>query len=152
MRPRKLLRFDVEARVSLVKDTVVEWGLEPIDTAERAADLLGQMIGAKPKEHFMVVALNARSMPLGVVTVSVGTLSASLVHPREVFGPAILLNAAAVVVGHNHPSGDCTPSSEDRDATRRLKQAGDLLGIPVLDHVIVGARGIFYSFKAQGLL
>ena len=84
-------------------------------------------------------------------TVSIGTLSASLVHPREVFSPAIAHAAAAIVAVHNHPSGYPTPSSEDRDVTRRLQRAGELLGIPLADHVVVSAAG-FFSFREHGLL
>jgi DNA repair protein RadC len=145
----KLHRFEVEARLSLVRDAVVAQHLCSLDAPIKAAKLLCSLIGRKPKEHFVVLALNARSIPLGVVTVSIGTLSASLVHPREVFGPAILLNAAAIIVSHNHPSGDVTPSAEDKDATRRLQRAGELLGIPVLDHIIVFSEE-FISMKDTG--
>ena len=150
--PRKLHRFDVEARLSLVKGACVTEDASSLDCPAKIASMLRGLIGAKPKEHFVLVALNARSRPIGIVTVSIGTLSASLVHPREVFGPAILLNAAAVVVSHNHPSGDVEPSAEDRDATRRLVRAGELLGITVLDHVIVGDTEKYASFKERGLL
>ena len=151
-RPRKLCHFDVEARLSLVKDAVIAEDASSLDCPAKIASMLRGLIGAKPKEHFVMVALNARSVPIGVVTVSIGTLSASLVHPREVFGPAILLNAAAVVVSHNHPSGDVEPSAEDREATRRLVRAGELLGIPVLDHVIVSEGEKYASFKERGIL
>lgn len=164
-RARKLYKFDIEACVSLVKERVVgERGI--IDGARGAAAILCPLIGGKPKEHFVVIALNARRESLGVVIVSVGTLSASLVHPREVFAPALLLNAAALIVAHNHPSGDPSPSAEDREVTRRLQRAGELMGVPVVDHVIVGSsvvesglndgprqgRPSFYSFRDHGLL
>ena len=80
------------------------------------------------------------------LTVSVGSLSAAIVHPREVFAPAIKERAAALIVLHNHPSGDPTPSAEDFEITRRLKEVGDLVGIRLLDHVIVGINK-FYSFQ-----
>jgi DNA repair protein RadC len=86
-----------------------------------------------------------------VETVSVGTLSSSLVHPREVFTPAISRGAAAVVAVHNHPSGDSSPSAEDREATRRLQRAGEVLGIPLADHVIV-SESSFFSFRESGIL
>ena len=149
--PRKIHRYDIEARISLVKEGAVVENAEALDSPAKAAALLRPLIGSKPKEHFVLVAVNALSVPVGVVTVSVGTLSASLVHPREVFAPAILLNAAGIVVAHNHPSGDTTPSAEDKDVTRRLVHAGELLGIPVLDHLIVSANG-HYSFKDAGML
>jgi DNA repair protein RadC len=85
------------------------------------------------------------------VVISQGTLTASLVHPREVFRPALREAAAAVVLVHNHPSGDPTPSREDREITTRLAEAGDLLGIPVLDHVVVAERG-YASLRESGAL
>lgn len=120
------------------------------DTPARIVPLL-KKYARKDREHFVAVYLTARSQVIAVEVVSVGTLSASLVHPREVFKGAILHNAAAVIVAHNHPSGDTTPSAEDKDATRRLSQAGTLLGIPLLDHLVIGARG-YSSFKEMGLL
>lgn len=103
------------------------------------------------REEFLVVPLDGKNRPLGFHVVSVGTLTASLVHPREVFKTAVLANAAAIVVLHNHPSGDPTPSAEDQAITRRLREAGELLGIGVLDHVVIG-DGRYVSFADQGLL
>jgi DNA repair protein RadC len=92
-------------------------------------------------ERFLVLLLDGRHRLLREVAISQGTLTASLVHPREVFGPALRESAAAVVLVHNHPSGDPTPSAEDREITTRLCEAGALVGIPVLDHVVVAERG-----------
>ncbi len=103
------------------------------------------------REHFVVLLLNARHELQCRETVSIGSLNASIVHPREVFLPAILHSAASVVLVHNHPSGDPEPSEEDLSITRRLVQVGDLVGIGVLDHVIVATRGIV-SFKARQLM
>lgn len=103
------------------------------------------------REHFLVVLLNARHEVDAVETVSVGSLNASIVHPREVFKPAVMQSAASVVFVHNHPSGDPEPSEEDLSITKRLVEAGDLLGIGVLDHVIVAARGVV-SFRSRQLL
>ena len=94
------------------------------------------------REHFVVLLLNARHELQCRETVSIGSLNASIVHPREVFLPAILHSAASVVLVHNHPSGDPEPSEEDLSITRRLVEVGDLVGIGVLDHVIVAARGV----------
>ena len=90
------------------------------------------------REVFVAAALNTMNRVLGVWQVSVGSLNASIVHPRELFRQAVMLAAASVVVGHNHPSGDPTPSGADIQLTRRLVKAGDVLGIEVLDHVVVG--------------
>ncbi len=116
-------------------------------------DVLGQvrdLVRAR-KEHFVVLLLNARHEVQARETVSVGSLNASIVHPREVFQPAIVHSAASVVLVHNHPSGDPEPSEEDLEITRRLMQVGELVGIAVLDHVIVASRGVV-SLRARELL
>jgi len=116
-------------------------------------DVLGHvrdLMGAR-REHFVVLLLNARHEVQAREVVSIGTLNASIVHPREVFRPAILAAAASVVLVHNHPSGDPEPSDEDLSITRRLVQVGDLVGIGVLDHVIVASRGLV-SFRSRQLL
>jgi DNA repair protein RadC len=100
-------------------------------------------------EHFLVVLLDGRHRVMRSETVSRGTLTASLVHPREVFRPAIREAAAAIALVHNHPSGDPTPSREDREITARLARAGELLGIPVVDHVVV-AEGGYHSLREDG--
>ena len=100
-------------------------------------------------ERFLLLLLDGRHRMLREVVISQGTLTASLVHPREVFRPALREAAAAVVLVHNHPSGDPTPSREDREITERLVEAGDLLGIPVVDHVVVAERG-WASLRDQG--
>jgi DNA repair protein RadC len=103
------------------------------------------------QERFCVLLLDGRHRVVGDEVVSVGTLTASLVHPREVFRPALKAGAAALILVHNHPSGDPTPSPEDRSVTRRLAEVGELLGIPILDHVIVAERG-FSSLRDEGPL
>jgi DNA repair protein RadC len=103
------------------------------------------------REHFVVLLLNARHELQCRETISIGSLNASIVHPREVFLPAILHSAASVVLVHNHPSGDPEPSEEDLSITRRLVEVGELVGIGVLDHVIVASRGTV-SFRTRELL
>lgn len=122
-----------------------------IDSARAVAGIIPANVREAKKEHFLILCLNARRQLIHLETVSIGTLSASLVHPRECFSPAIQHAAAAVVAVHNHPSGDPTPSAEDRDVTRRLQRAGELLGIPLADHVVVSASG-FFSFREHGIL
>src|SRR5215210_9369188 len=97
------------------------------------------------RERFVVVLLDTKNAVIGTHTVSVGTLSSSLVHPREVFKPAIQAGAAAVILAHNHPSGHVEPSREDREVTKRTVEAGQTLGIGVLDHPVIGEG--FFSFK-----
>jgi DNA repair protein RadC len=103
------------------------------------------------REHFVGFYLNSRNQVLRREIVSIGSLNASLVHPREVFVPAIALSAASLILAHNHPSGDPTPSEEDLAITRRIQESGRLLGIELLDHVIV-ARDSYTSFKERRLL
>lgn len=116
-------------------------------------DVLGQvrdLVRAR-KEHFVVILLNARHEFQSREVVSIGSLNASIVHPREVFLPAILHTAASVVLVHNHPSGDPEPSEEDLSITRRLVEVGTLVGIEVLDHVIVASRGVV-SLRARQMM
>jgi DNA repair protein RadC len=103
------------------------------------------------QERFFVVFLDGRHRVLGEEMVSQGTLTASLVHPREVFRPALRASAAALILVHNHPSGDPTPSAEDRAVTERLAEAGEILGVRVLDHVVVAERG-YVSLREDGAL
>lgn len=112
--------------------------------------LLRGRIANLDREHFVVVLLNTKNEVIEAPTVSVGTLSSSLVHPREVFKPAIRASAASVVLAHNHPSGRVEPSREDREVTRRMVEAGGIIGIEVLDHVIVGEG--YFSMKEHGML
>ncbi|HBA53939.1 RadC family protein [Syntrophorhabdus aromaticivorans] len=104
----------------------------------------------KAKEHFKLVLLNTRNRVIGISTISIGTLNASLVHPREVFKEAVVRSAASVILVHNHPSNDLEPSEEDIRITRRMVEAGKIMGIEVLDHIII-TRYQFVSLKAQGL-
>ena len=102
------------------------------------------------QEHFLILQLNTKNRLLGMETITIGTLDASLVHPREVFKVAIRQSSASLILAHNHPSGDPRPSQEDLYLTRRLKESGELLGIPILDHVIIGDNK-YYSMKEEGL-
>jgi DNA repair protein RadC len=102
------------------------------------------------KEHFIVLHLDGKNRIACYDPVSVGSLNQSIVHPREVFANALRSSAAAILLLHNHPTGDTTPSREDLDITRRLQEAGEILGIKVLDHIIIGDS--YLSFSAQGLI
>jgi DNA repair protein RadC len=103
------------------------------------------------KEHFVALYLNAKNRVLKQETISIGSLFATIVHPREVFAPALSVNAAAVVLAHNHPSGDPEPSPEDKALTRRLAEAGKLMGVEVLDHLVIGKKG-YVSFREKNWL
>ena len=108
-------------------------------------------IRTKDKEHFVCLYLNARNQMIHKEIISIGSLSASIVHPREVFGPAISRFAASIILSHNHPSSDPSPSKDDLELTRRLKNAGEIMGIEVIDHIIV-AENDFTSIKEKGLM
>lgn len=103
------------------------------------------------KEHFIILMLNTKNFLLGVETVSIGSLNSSIVHPRELFKSAINKSAAAIILAHNHPSGDATPSREDIEVTKRIKSGGQLLGIDVIDHIIIGDNS-YYSFKEEKMI
>ena len=105
----------------------------------------------KAKEHFKLILLNPRNRIIGISTISIGTLNASLVHPREVFKDAITHSAASVVLAHNHPSGDPEPSEDDIKITKKLVESGKILGIEVIDHIIIGKNN-FCSYKERGLI
>ena len=125
--------------------------LPTISSPQDVVQLLQGRIGHEDREHFVAILLNTKNRVIGSPAISIGTLSSSLVHPREVFKPAIKAGAASVVLAHNHPSGSAHPSREDREVTRRLVETGEVVGIEVLDHVILGGSSS-YSLKEHGLL
>ena len=122
-----------------------------VKTPRDAAMFIMEDLRYLKKENFVCLFLNTKNHIIAQETLSVGTLNASLVHPREVFRSAIRFSSASIICAHNHPSGDPTPSSEDITITRRLVDAGNLLGIDVLDHIIIG-DGQYVSLKEQGHL
>jgi DNA repair protein RadC len=136
--------------VSLVRDGSIKTESRPqIRSATDAYALLKDWFLDKDRESFVIIMLNAKNKVIGINEVSIGSLTSSIVHPREVFKPAILSNAVGIILSHNHPSGDPTPSPEDKQITRKLRAAGELLSIKVLDHVIVGEER-FVSFVDDG--
>ena len=140
-------------RIALVREPGVKLAERPqIRVPAEAAPMLAQYIGESDREVFVIAMLTIRHRVLGLHTVSVGCLTSSLVHPREVLKPAILSGAAAFLAAHNHPSGDAEPSTEDIALTRRLAAAGQLLGIELLDHLILGEGGRFVSLRERGVL
>lgn len=123
-----------------------------ISTPEDVIALCAPQFQGLDREHFWTLALNTKNRLLRIIEVSVGSLSASIVHPRELFKDAIRVSAASIIVVHNHPSGDPTPSGADIQLTRRLIKAGDVLGIEVLDHVVIGEGGEHASMRDAGLM
>src|SRR5688572_28709718 len=146
-------RYRLKLATWIVVREAEEHSPRKINHPEDAARLALEFVRASDddKEHFWVVMLNQKHRYLMHTEVSVGNQSASLVHPREVFGGALREGAAVILCLHNHPSGEPHPSAEDRELTRRLQECGTLVGIEVLDHVIVGnGTGRWFSFKDVG--
>jgi len=139
-------------RLSLIKDHTIPYSTRSLILSPvQVYALIKEYLQDTDREHFVAIYLDSRSAVIGLNTVSVGTLTESLVHPREVFKGAMLANAASIIVAHNHPSGDHHASEADIAITAKLKDAGRLLGIPLEDHVIIGREG-FTSFRENGLL
>lgn len=121
-------------------------------TPAEVAIVLSRYLSGADREHFVVVLLSTSNQLIGINTAHVGTLNASVVNAREVFKPAILGNAASIIVAHNHPSGNLEPSHADLVVSKRLVEAGKLMEIPVLDSLIIGYDGRFTSLAERGLL
>jgi DNA repair protein RadC len=124
---------------------------KPVQTPEEAYKSMQSKLRGKKKEHFYILCLNTRGRVNDTRQVSIGNLDSSIVHPREVFKDAISTYASTVIFVHNHPSGDLEPSAEDISLTKRLVEAGELLGIPVIDHIIVSDKG-YTSLKSRNLI
>ncbi|MDF2505801.1 MULTISPECIES: DNA repair protein RadC [Clostridium] len=122
-----------------------------ISKPKDAAELLMQEMKSLNKEVLKVILLNTKNVVIRIVDVSIGSLNSSIVHPREVFHNAILAHSASIIICHNHPSGDPSPSTEDINVTHRLKECGKIIGIDLLDHIIIG-NGIYVSLKEKGIL
>lgn len=137
--PRSVAKL--EAAVELGRRTLAARAArqtETISTPEDVVRVVKPLLAGRDKEHFLACALSTKNKLLRIIEVSVGSLNASIVHPRELFKECVMASAASVVVAHCHPSGDPTPSGADIQLTRRLVKAGDVLGIEVLDHVVIG--------------
>jgi DNA repair protein RadC len=142
---RAALEIGRRVAVSVAGDRV------SIKSPEDASALVMEEMRHLDREHFLALLLNVKNQVIAKELISIGTLNTSSVHPRELFKPAIRRSAASIILVHNHPSGDPEPSREDYEVTERLVEAGQLLGIDVLDHIIIGDNK-FTSFKAKGLI
>jgi DNA repair protein RadC len=140
-------------RLLMVKDGSIPttWDRQ-VRRSKDVADLMAPLVANLDREAFWVLMLNGKNVVIGVNLVAVGALTAALVHPREVVKPLILGSAAAAMLLHNHPSGDPTPSAEDLALTKRLGAVGDLVGIRVLDHIVIGHDGAYCSLADDGVL
>ncbi len=136
-------------RVALVRETSQSSLINRINTPRNVFEIASSYLEGADREHFVVIMLDTKNQVIGINTVAIGVLSSCPIHPREVFKPAILANAAGIILLHNHPSGDPNPSQDDMLLTNRLKEAGEVLGIQVVDHVILGYAN-YASLKERG--
>lgn len=143
-------RVDIVS-LRLVKETTLLYKDRAIRSPEDGYNLFKQFLGELDREYFVVMCLDVKNQPTAINVCHIGSLNASIVHPREVMKTAILSNAASILVCHNHPSGQPEPSPEDIDVTKRLVEAGKILGIDVLDHLIIG-EDRFISLKEKGYM
>ncbi len=137
--------------VKLVKEGEMVVANKVIKSPSVVYEVLKQYLEGADREKFVLLTLNVKNHITSITTVSVGTLSEASVHPRELFKTAILLNSASIIICHNHPSGDSTPSQADINITARIKEGGKILGIELLDHVIIGDDN-YCSFKEKKLI
>jgi len=151
--PRKTIRLQVIKAVyerQVVREDAPEYLVETRFTSPQQVFEIFEELRYETKEHFICLHLNGKNRIICIDRVSVGNLNQSLVHPREVLKTAVMSSAAAIILVHNHPSGDPAPSREDIEVTHRLKEASDILGIKLLDHIIIGNS--YTSFTEEGRL
>ncbi len=139
--------IELGRRLALSRHTLSPAIRSPRDVS----DLLSEQLRYLQKEHFVCLFLNTKNVVIAQETLSIGSLNAAVVHPREVFRAAIKCSSASIICAHNHPSGDPTPSKEDVQLTQRLIEAGSIVGIDVLDHIVIG-DGQYVSLKERGLI
>ena len=137
--------------IKMVKESSFLYQTRTISSPYDAYEMIREQLEGLDREQFIVACLNTKNEPTNISVVAVGTLNKAIVHPREVFKTAILSNAASIMAFHNHPSGNTEPSQQDIKLTNRLYEAGELLGIKLLDHLIIG-DGTFTSLKEKGYL
>lgn len=147
-------RVDLDSRITLVKEKTVECPVNSIERACQASYMINSVTGLClfAEEHCFFVALNTKGKPLGVFFVAKGAVNQCYIGMREIFLRALLIGAVNIIFFHNHPMGDCTPSKADIELTDTLRKAGELLSIPLIDHIIVDRMQDYYSFKEHGML
>lgn len=142
-------------QVKLVKVGEIEFAASLDGTyAGNLVQLLFEYLDGADRENMVVIMLNTKYKVIGINTAHIGSLDSTIIHPREIFKPAILSNAAAIVIAHNHPSGDAIPSRQDVEVTEKIKDAGEMIGIELLDHIIIGNKDTmdFYSMRERGIV
>ena len=139
-------RVDIVS-LKVVKESSVLYETRKITNPYDAYKLVKSFLIDSGREKFIVAYLDTKNQPVNIQVVSIGSLNSAIVHPREVFKIAVLSNASNIICFHNHPSGNISPSGEDENITIRLKECGEILGIGLVDHIIVGDRDRYFSFK-----
>ena len=137
-------------RVRLVREREIPYAMEEIDGPEKVAAFTKKFLAGADREYLLVLSMDNIGKLAAIEVVSIGTVNTALAEPREIFKHAILANATGIVMVHNHTSGRCVPSDEDKETTKRIEKAGNILGIPLKDHIIVGDG--YFSFRTEGLL
>ena len=135
-------------KLKMVKEKTLPYGGARLNNAKKVAAVANLVLAGADREYLLVLSVNTKNQPIALEIVSIGSVDTAFAVPREVFKHAVLSNAAGILLVHNHPSGDCKPSKEDMHITERMERAGEILGIPVIDHVVLG-EGEFYSFKER---
>ena len=157
--PNNNVKFSRYVRVGFVlqpvsisyKEASLSSQYRSVSKPNEVAELLDSFLSKRDREHFGVLCVDTKNQPTNISIVSIGNLNSAIVHPREVFKTAILSNAASIILFHNHPSGNPEPSTQDVELTNRLMNSGELLGIQVLDHIIVGDE-CFVSLNERNLM
>jgi DNA repair protein RadC len=138
--------------IKMVREGSILYDVRKINSPSEGAELGRRFLEDCDRERLMLCCLNCKNEPISVSTISIGSLNASIVHPREVYKAAILSNSASIILFHNHPYGDNSPSKEDISITKRLKEVDKIIGIELIDHIIIGSEGKYCSLKEKGLL
>lgn len=144
-------RVDIVS-LKVVKESSLLYGKRKISSPSDAVEIGRSMLDGSDREKLLLCCLNTKNEPTKLNIVSIGSLNSSIVHPREVFKLAILGNSASIILFHNHPSGDTTPSKEDINITERIKEAGKIIGIELIDHIILGDENKYTSLKEKGII
>ena len=137
--------------LKVIKESSVLYSNRRISTPIEAVNLLRNLLEDCDREKMLVCCLNTKNEPTNISVVSIGSLNSSIVHPREVFKTAIISNSASILIAHNHPSGNSTPSKEDINITERIKKSGEIIGIKMIDHIIIGENS-YTSLKEDGII
>jgi len=139
-----------EVSIKMVREKEIDYGIEVISSPNDVYTVLNNYIGNSDRERLVVICLDVKNNINAINTVSVGNISSSICHPREVFKPAFLSNSAAIILGHNHPSGSIEPSEDDIKITKKIAECGELLDVTLLDHIIIGYNS-YCSLKEEDI-